>query len=372
MSKPSHKFRYIPALDGIRGVAIISVMFFHSSVWNLQGGFLGVDIFFVLSGFLISSLILKEFGEVGTINFRNFYIRRVLRLMPAMLVVLFGLWLAIFVFGNKFGTTPAIMFSSTIYTLFYSANWVITFGLAPWPAAIVHFWSLAIEEQFYLLWPIVFFLLLKQKVKPINIVISILVLVLILMAWRIFLWTAQHNFARVYFSTDTRLNSLFIGCLLAIVASNDLIPKSIKNYSALILVMSVCVLVPCFFYMNNGSGFTYFFGFEIAAVLTAGMIVGVLYGQNLFTRFLEQKVLIWFGKLSYGIYLWHGVLFYFFEKIDFPFKEYKPVLFIFQMGFSLLAACFSYYFVEKYFLQFKSRFEKQRSATKNVLQRITT
>ncbi|RYY69416.1 MAG: acyltransferase [Chitinophagaceae bacterium] len=372
MSKSSYKFRYVPALDGIRGVAVITVMFFHSSVLNLQGGFLGVDIFFVLSGFLISTLILKEFNEAGTLNFRNFYIRRALRLMPAMLLVLFSLWAAVLVFGNKFGTTPTTMFSSTIYTLFYSANWVVTFGLAPWPAAIVHFWSLAIEEQFYLLWPIAFFILLKQKVKPTSIVQAILVLVLILTSWRIFLWTTEHNFARVYFATDTRLNSLFIGCLLAIAVSNDLVPAALKRYSTLILGTSLCVLLPCLFYMNNGSNFTYFVGFELAAIVTTGMIVGVLYGHNFFTRFFEQRFLVWFGKLSYGIYLWHGVTFYFFEKVDFPFKEYKPVLFISQFGSSLLAATFSYYFVEKYFLRLKGQFGKQRPEKKSVLQGVTT
>src|SRR4051812_474497 len=97
---------YQPALDGIRGVAILFVMMFHSSVYSLSGGFIGVDIFFVLSGFLISTLIIQEFKASGTFNFEHFYIRRGIRLMPAMLVLLIGLWTGVFIFNQYFKTSP--------------------------------------------------------------------------------------------------------------------------------------------------------------------------------------------------------------------------------------------------------------------------
>ena len=153
MTNPPFRLGYRPALDGLRGIAILAVLAFHSRAFFLEGGFIGVDLFFVLSGFLITVLLVQEKAKHGRIDFKAFYIRRALRLLPAMLGLLTALWVATLVLGDRFATDAALMGKVMAVTLAYVPNWVLAFDLGAWPSALTHVWSLAIEEQFYLLWP---------------------------------------------------------------------------------------------------------------------------------------------------------------------------------------------------------------------------
>lgn len=275
--------------------------------------------------------------------------------MPAMLLLLGCLWSAVFIMGGRFATTPQGLLSASLFTFFYFANWAIILGLTNWPAAITHFWSLAIEEQFYILWPTVFFLLLQYNVKIKKVIAALLVACTLLIAWRIYLFSSQVSFSRVYFATDTRLCSMLFGCILSIVVCYGFLPIWFKRFSGHIIAASLFALTLCIFLMNNSLKFTYYGGFEIVALATCMLIAASIFSQNWFTKILSSKVLVWFGKLSYGIYLWHGVIFYFFEKIQISVTNSSIVLFALQFGTSLIAASASYYLFELWFLKLKSR-----------------
>lgn len=361
---------YRPTLDGIRGVAILFVMMFHSSVYSLSGGFIGVDIFFVLSGFLISTLIILEFKASGTFNFKHFYIRRVIRLMPAMLLLLTGIWAGVFIFNQYFKTSPSVMFSATLYTLFYSANWALALNLTPWPAAIDHFWSLAVEEQFYLFWPFLLYLMLKNKWKSHYIIYTLLLAILLVVIWRSYLWYNDANFGRCYFATDTRVSGLLIGCLLAIFISEGRIEFTRRIYKVIRLAayLSLIILLIALFYANNGFSLMYFGGFELAALLSMFLIAGLLFKpEPLFEAVFKFKPLVWIGRISYGLYLWHGVVFYFISKMSFPFKQIRFFTFSLEIGLSILAATISFYLIEKKVLVYKKQYQLRKDYNKKAL-----
>ncbi|MGI8547896.1 MAG: acyltransferase family protein, partial [Gemmatimonadaceae bacterium] len=192
---------YRPELDGLRAVAVLGVMVFHSGV-ALTGGFLGVDMFFVLSGFLITALLMEEWQTGGSISLRAFYARRAIRLLPALLGVLAVLWLAVLFLGDRFKTSPAIMLSTTGYTLGYMANWVMALHLDEWPTPLGHFWSLAVEEQFYLIWPVLLVTALTLRAPRWLPIAALSVAILAIGAWRAWLWRSGAGFDRVFYATD--------------------------------------------------------------------------------------------------------------------------------------------------------------------------
>lgn len=191
----------IPGLDGLRGVAIVAVFFNHTQA--LSGGFLGVDLFFALSGYLITSILLNEFEMTNSISLRHFYYRRALRLLPALLVFLA-------IYGPRAG------WRATASTLFYFANWQSFESLGP----LVHTWSLSIEEQFYILWPMALLGMLRLKLSKAQIAVALTCLVITIILWRLFLLKTCTPWERVYRGTDTHADGLLIGCIFALVPEN--------------------------------------------------------------------------------------------------------------------------------------------------------
>ena len=189
---------YRPALDGLRAFAVLWVIGFHYHLPFGRDGLFGVDIFFTLSGFLITVLLLEEWSHTGRISLKNFYIRRILRLYPALVLMLL-------VFGLR--VPNGYIFS----TLFYSTNWIKALHVLPDSIYLDHTWSLSIEEQFYLLWPAALMLMLRMKVQPRRMALITAGLGLISAIWRAVYWNATQDWFRVYMGTDMHADGLLLG-----------------------------------------------------------------------------------------------------------------------------------------------------------------
>ncbi|HAF21623.1 MAG TPA: hypothetical protein DCK93_01730 [Blastocatellia bacterium] len=298
--------RHVPELDGLRGIAILSVIVHHQlTPFSLSGGFLGVDLFFVLSGFLITGLLGAEFEQSKTISLRNFYMRRVLRLGPALLLYLIACLLVTY-HTQLLGTFQELKLIAI--ALAYSTNWRMAFG---WdasldPTAII--WSLSIEEQFYLVWPVLLSGCLALKLKRRFIVGGLVVVILAIAIRRYWLLSSGANFTRLYYGTDTRADALLTGCLLALLPMKDV---SIRNKKLLGLVSLLSA--SCFLYLLRRSNFTdeflYGGGFSLIALM-AGVVILVAADSppRILSAVLQTRLLRCFGKISYGLYLWHWLV----------------------------------------------------------------
>ncbi len=210
-ASPQFRLGYRPALDGMRGVAVLVVVGLHMYVPFLAGGYLGVDIFFVLSGFLITSLLLEEWRRSGRISFRDFYLRRALRLLPALFAFLLILqaYILLRMRGDEFWQ----MEKASLAVLAYFGNWAKAYGVDL--RALNHMWSLAVEEQFYFVWPVIFLLLLRIRRNPSWIVYALILAIGGIALRRAFM-SGHVTEARIYNGSDTRFDELLTGCVLAV------------------------------------------------------------------------------------------------------------------------------------------------------------
>lgn len=275
--------QYIEGLDGIRAVAVIAVIIFHADIDSfLRGGFLGVDVFFVLSGFLITSLIFCELKNTGSIDFKGFYASRARRLLPALLTVLF----ASAVYTTCFAPdatkalandiTPALLYYSNIWQLIDAQPYFEQFGR---PHALQHLWSLAIEEQFYLIWPplALLFFRLKKKISS-TAVIGLLGIAATAWTW----WLAdyysipyENKPERLYFGTDTHAMGLLVGaCLASFFRPENHKERPSQLVSDLSSVLALACLLIAFVVLDESSGFLYRGGFAVISILTALLIIG--------------------------------------------------------------------------------------------------
>ena len=237
LGHPAPRLRYEPALDGVRAFAVLAVIGYHADVHSLRGGFLGVDVFFVLSGYLITALLLAEHGDAGRIDVRAFYARRARRLFPALLLVLLGVaaYSGFVAFSGDRGAIRA----DALASLLYVQNWHLVWSGASYftafaaPSPLRHLWSLAIEEQFYLVWPLALIALLRvarssRRVLGAAIVAAALASALLMSA----MYHAGSDPSRVYYGTDTRAQELLVGALLAVLLSRSpRVPAAIARSS---------------------------------------------------------------------------------------------------------------------------------------------
>ncbi len=354
-----HGFRakHVPALDGLRGLAILLVITHHQLIpLSLKGGFLGVDLFFVLSGFLITTLLMAEFDAAKTISLRNFYARRALRLGPALLLYLL-VCLIVTYHTQMLEWTRELKLIGI--ALVYSTNWRMALGwdAALDPTAII--WSLSIEEQFYLLWPVLFFVCLLVKFRRSHIIAGLALVVLSIMFHRYSLWRSGADLSRLYYGTDTRADAPLLGCLMALIPTWEL-SVSRKPYLQIGVALSVLCLVGLVLTSQFTDQFLYRGGYTAIAVLSGVMTWSVANGPpRLLATCLEWYPLRWFGKISYGLYLWHWLLlktvslYYFVGNWD-PWAR-----FVLAVGVSAL----SFYVVERPFNKLKPRFVHSPAAT---------
>ncbi len=341
---------YRPALDGLRAFAVLVVMAHHGYVPFFGGGAVGVDLFFVLSGFLITSLLLEEWRKTRNISLAKFYLRRILRLIPALVVFLLFIQLYVLVFlrGHRFWE----MEKAIAAVIFYVANWMRAFKLVDMDV-LAHTWSLSIEEQFYLVWPVALLLLLRTRIHQ-SWILRLLGLAILLVALRrASMWMHMASADRIYNGSDTRSDELLTGCALAVwlqvgAFSRERV-RSIVRYlfplAALVIVASIA--------RPLADGAMYTFGWPSIELSVAVVILALLSGSaGPVQKVLELPVAVWIGRLSYGLYLWHVPIIGRAGGWHFLGPLRVPVGFI--LTFAVAAA--SYYVVELRFLRRKKQF----------------
>ena len=303
---------YDPSLDGVRALAVTSVALYHAGVGFAGGGFLGVDIFFVLSGYLISTLLVREFAVSGSVSLGSFWCRRVTRLLPALLVMVAVVLTVAVVAGN--GSISETTRSDAIGTLLYSQNWAEIlrgesyFELFELPSPFIHTWSLAIEEQWYLLWPVVVAIAVQR---------DRLLLWMTLAAagfsalWMSYLATPEDP-SRAYYGTDARAQALLIGSAAALAMSRKRFFTSARGVKVM-SVASMVGLLGCLglvVTVDDEQLWMYRGGFTLAALMSVMLIVGIRQSPASVTaRLIAARPLAHLGRVSYGLYLWHWPVF---------------------------------------------------------------
>ena len=311
------KRRYITGLDGIRAIAVIMVLAYHLELALFKSGFLGVTVFFVLSGYLITGILISEVEEEGTIDLKNFWLRRIRRLVPAVMsmavVIIFVSAVVnriIFTKGCKDFLASVLGFNNW-WQIF---NKVSYFEAAGVPSPFTHCWSLAIETQFYLIYPLILlgiYKLVKSRgegraKRGLLFAGVTLLLALISVILMIVLLDPQQDASRVYYGTDTRAFSLLFGALLAILWEYRMVPRRLSASVNMVLgSVSFAVLLVMTIAINGSSNFWYRGGQFFGTILTVLMVYAVSGRKTWLSRFLSNPVLKWIGDRSYSIYLWH-------------------------------------------------------------------
>jgi len=342
----------IPELDGVRGIAILAVLLFHLGM--VPGGYFGVDLFFVLSGFLITQILLTEYEQDGSISLRQFYYRRALRLLPALAVYLsFCLLLNL-----RVPLFSRSMWQVLSATLFYYTNWLRALtpyrigdlGLGP----LNHTWSLAIEEQFYLTWPLILLASLRIRLSRTSITILMSGLTLALFAHRMMLYQSGTSWWRIYFGTDTHAEGLLIGCIAALCREHFL---AINDQAKKVLQATTALFCWCIAYLmmtlSFGPSYASMCAFLAVPLMTGIVVLAVTIAPSPMARaVLTSPQARYLGQRSYSLYLWH----YLITEYWLPTWPLQRIYGIpIAIGISLGLAKLSFRFVESPFLRLKNK-----------------
>ena len=342
---------------------MLAVMTVHAAPASpyTQWGYLGVDVFFTLSGFLITAVLLQEWSKTGSIDFKNFYARRALRLLPALSLLLLSSLLPL----NPIPATERV--KAALIALFYSVNWFRAFVPDFHMAGLGHTWSLSVEEQFYLLWPITLVIVLRFESLRKRIVPILVIAVLACATYRILLWTADRTPERLYNGLDTRADSLLAGCALsAMLAFGVLKPGLAMKKAANLLALGAIPFVLLIFSSEWNDDFMFLAGYFLVALISATVIFSVVRSSSpstSLTRMLSFPPLVWTGQISYGLYLWHYPLFLYVRGLGLP----MPVAMLGMYGSVFLVASLSFYGVERPFLRMKQKFKVPEATPAGVL-----
>lgn len=343
----------MPALDGLRGVAILMVLAFHSPfAKRVPGGFVGVDVFFVLSGFLITALLLDEWRTSGTARLPAFFARRALRLLPALACFLAAVWLLVEIVPadpsiSHLPLERSLIVGPTLKTLAYVANWGLAFERHRWPDVFAHLWSLSIEGQFYLLWAPLLIVLLRRRIALVHILIGVLAFTVVASVWRGVVFLDAKSYARPFFSSDTRLAGLFTGVAVAITLS--LLRPRPRRWLGVLAWPCFGVLGACVALLHYKEAPAYLGGLTVVHLVSAMLVAGALLAPNSWAaRALAAPPLTWLGRLSYSMYLCHYPIFFLVVGIAQSSPAVETVL---AITVSLLVASASYYGIERPFLR---------------------
>jgi peptidoglycan/LPS O-acetylase OafA/YrhL len=346
--------RYLPGLDGLRAVAVVAVLLYHAQVSWLPGGFLGVDVFFVISGYLITMLLLQEHQRSGRIGVRRFYARRARRLLPALYLLLVTSCVVVAIW---FRDEAARLRPQVLSALTYSTNWYLIatdgsyFERLGRPLLLRHLWSLAVEEQFYLLWPLALVVLLRRfrgRLGPMALAVGALATASAI--WMAVLYEPGQDPSRLYYGTDTRISTLLIGALLALFwRPSALAHGGVRRHGALFDAIGVAALggiVLFFVRSTDASGSLYRGGFVALAVVSALAVAAVAHPATYLGRVLGVGALTWIGVRSYALYLWHWPVFVLTRPdLDVPLHGW-PLLAV-RLGLTVVLADLSYRLVER-------------------------
>ena len=392
------KSRYIPALDGLRTLAVVAVVLYHLNLTWAQGGLLGVTVFFVLSGYLITRLLINEVSKTGRIDLKSFWIRRIRRLFPAVVTVVVVTCALCTIFNHVMLTK---MRPDILPSLLFFNNWwqiaqdVSYFNALGDPSPLTHFWSLAIEEQFYLVWPPLLLAMVSMHMSKPNTRRVVLGLAAVSAIAMMVLYNPAADPSRVYYGTDTRVFSLLLGAWMAFIPDRDLAPARLVHHLGLdrlagsgkrgkhnvdehgrdggdateaapapsgalarfwsspasidlLGIVGLVGLAGMVAFTNGYTAFQYRGGTLLCSVLTLMVIAACVQPQGLVARALAAEPLVWIGKRSYSIYLWHYPLLLLMNPVaninDTPWWHY-----ILQVLLVVAVAECSYRFVEEPF-----------------------
>jgi len=347
---------YLPGLDGLRAVAIIGVLLYHAGIDWMPGGFLGVDVFFVISGFLITSLILEEYDRSGRVNFTKFYLGRARRLLPAVAVLLIAVGLAVLI---VYQDALSAFREDALATVFYVNNWWYIFVDQSYfesvgrPPLLKHLWSLSVEEQFYLIWPAFALLLMRSGGRPLVRRLA-LVLAIASTVWMAVLsirngYPVDADPSRAYFGTDSHSMGLLVGAGLATMWRPGRLSTQVPRGAQLIItgigVTSLAAVIGFYLFVGEFTPWLYRGGFLALAFFTTALIAAVTHPASFLGPALGTGVLRYIGRRSYGIYLWHWPIFMVTRPgIDVEWSE--PVTFVVRIALTLVIAELSYRLVE--------------------------
>ena len=356
----------VASLDGMRAVALLTILAFHFGVGGLQGGFFSIDVFYVLSGFLITGLLLAEYRKRDGIRLPAFWLRRARRLLPCLFVVLIVVTLCV-----RYVAPPGIYPNfrmDDLSALFYFSNWwqiasSSNYFVATGPASpLTHTWSLSVEEQFYLLWPLVVVAVMhfsRRYLRGVRVILGISVAGCIASALEMaLLYNPAGNTTRIYFGTDTHAQSILVGTALACAvalrqeretkrpshaARSGSQPPSRRQRAALAAlgVAGAAVIALVIATLNGTSSLTYEGAFLLCSVASAAMIISVLAAPSgLLSRFLSLRPLVLLGLISYGVYLWHFPVVVFVSPQTIGLNGFSLLVVRFVLTISVAAASF--------------------------------
>ena len=311
---------HIPAIDGLRAVAVMAVLLYHLGLDWIPGGFLGVDLFFVISGYVITRLLLDSIQRSGGLDLRGFYAARIRRLLPALVFMIVSTALFVGVWAPE---TIKRFLTDIPFVLTGTMNWALVYRQQDYfeaigrPPLLQHTWSLAVESQFYLIWPLILFLVLKQfgkKMIP-GAAIAIATIsggALLVLSMRLDASNSQ-RVSHIYFGTDTHSIGLFLGAALAVswVPQNlsTKISRRAQDFVDGIGVIGLLGIVACFLFINENDATLYRIAFPLAGLFGCAIITSLVHPASRFAPLLSTKPILWIGERSYAIYLWHWIIF---------------------------------------------------------------
>ena len=349
--QPAARLPHLPGLDGLRALAVIAVLFYHAGPY-LPGGFLGVESFFVLSGFLITALLLAEWQQRGRIDLTAFWLRRARRLLPALFLVLAGtLALAAVLLP---GELPMVR-ADALAALGYVMNWHLVLSQQPYfdplvrPPLLQHLWSLAVEEQFYLLWPLLFSIGMRYG-RAAGLLIATLAAAGASSALMLLLYQPGGDPSRIYYGTDTRAAGILLGAALALVWTPWRTPATTRRGLGVLLdsagVLGLGGLIAGTIWVSEQHALLYRGGFALIAIATLMVIAAATHPRaRVVPGLLSWQPLRWIGLRSYGLYLWHWPVFQLTRPyLDVPFDGWA--LLVLRLAIVVALAALSYRYIE--------------------------
>lgn len=312
--------RYIPAIDGLRAVAVIAVMLYHLGFSWIPGGFLGVDLFFVISGYVITRLLLDSIARSGGLDLRAFYRARIRRLFPPLVFMIIVTTIYIGIWAPE---TMRRFVTDSPFALFGGMNWWLVFRHTDYfdsiarPPLLQHTWSLGVEAQFYLVWPLILLLVLryfgKNKIPGAALFIAAVSgIALLVVSFQVDAASAS-QISHVYFGTDTHSIGLFLGAALAVSWIPQNLEESVnqraQDFIDGIGIFGFIGMIATFLFINETDPTLYKLAFPLAGIFGCAIITSIVHPASRFAPLLSSKVMVWIGERSYAIYLWHWVVF---------------------------------------------------------------
>ena len=320
MQRASISNTHIPAIDGLRALAVVAVVLYHLGINWIPGGFLGVDLFFVISGYVITRLILDSIESANGLDIREFYAARARRLFPGLLVMIIVTCVVMALFAPD---SIRRFISDLPFVLSGTNNWHLValhqdyFQAIGRPPLLQHTWSLAVEFQFYLIWPIILLIVWRRFGK--RVVRRAALLIATFSGTALFLFSLQADNAtagrisHIYFGTDTHSLGLFLGSALAVSWIPRNLTKEIsqraQDFIDGIGVFGFIGLLCIFLFIDETNATLYQIAFPLAGLFGCATIVSLVHPASRFSPILSNRIFLWIGQRSYGIYLWHWVVF---------------------------------------------------------------